>query len=395
MSILSIKEIEHNADFERLGSEWNGLLSQSESDTVFLTWEWLSTWWRIYGSGKKLRVITAVDENGDLVAIAPLYQRFRKACPGLTIREVRFLGTGEDVSPDYLDIIVKRGWEAAAPRAILQHLVNEGGWVLLNLTDIPAGSVSSSFLQHSAMDLGLKTFVSECAICPYIELPSDWESYLGGLGSSSRDNLKRRTKNLEKRYMTRHVIWQSTDGLDVAMDKLAELHTTRWESKTDRHGFSTEKYREFHKAVARSFAEKGWLQLSGLELDGRIAGMYYEYRYNNKLYYYQAGFNPAYADLSPGLVLRGYIIRKAIAEGLTEIDLLKGAYEHKYRWTTTDRRTMRFEVANRTLGGRMFGVIFMCKQAIKAMIKGRVTARLRSVNGKAMGAGPGKVPRDQ
>ena len=33
----------------RLRDEWNDLLRRSRFDTVFLTWEWQSTWWQHLG----------------------------------------------------------------------------------------------------------------------------------------------------------------------------------------------------------------------------------------------------------------------------------------------------------------------------------------------------------
>ena len=40
--------------FSDLKAEWNDLLHQSTSDTIFCTWEWQSTWWNTYQAGDLL-----------------------------------------------------------------------------------------------------------------------------------------------------------------------------------------------------------------------------------------------------------------------------------------------------------------------------------------------------
>src|SRR5512143_877377 len=99
----------------------------------------------------------------------------------------------------------------------------------------------------------------------------------------------------------RYFLWQDTETLTSAMELLAALHSRRWEEKGTSRSFSTPQYNAFHKAVALDFARKGWLNLSCLELDGEIVGMFYDYRYGNKIYYYQAGFDPEFSRYSPGL----------------------------------------------------------------------------------------------
>src|SRR5438874_13150382 len=38
------------ARLSTLDGEWDELLARSASDTVFLTWDWLRTWYEVYGA---------------------------------------------------------------------------------------------------------------------------------------------------------------------------------------------------------------------------------------------------------------------------------------------------------------------------------------------------------
>ena len=52
-------------------AQWEKLLSDCQTDIVYLTWEWQRTWWEVFQPGELLLI--AVERNGELVAIAPLY----------------------------------------------------------------------------------------------------------------------------------------------------------------------------------------------------------------------------------------------------------------------------------------------------------------------------------
>jgi hypothetical protein len=367
--MLLIEEIGDTIRLRSLTNKWNNILSQSESDNIFLTWEWVFNWWQVYGAGKKLRVLVLRDPDEAIVAIAPFYVRAKKILGGLSINEIRFLGTGEDVSPDYLDFIIKKGFENEAINVFIKYLAVKNGWHIINLTDMLSTSFNVKILQKVAADNRLVVESSERATCPYIQLLPDWEEYIGGLSKNMRYNIKRRRQNLEKTFKTRYFIWQDIGGLDYAMERLSFLHKKRWEQKGGKHGFSSEEYNAFHQAVAREFAMKGWLQLSCLELDGEIVGILYDYRYGNKIYYYQGGFDPSLYKYSLGVVLRAYVIQKAIENGIKEIDLLKGGYDHKYMWTEHDRHTINLMIGNNTFRSKTFFFDTIRKPQIKAAIK--------------------------
>src|SRR5712692_8540819 len=98
---MEIQRIEDVEAFRRLRTEWNDLLAASDADCVFLTWEWLFTWWKHFGAGLRLAIL-AVRDRGELVGIAPLALRRRLGFPVL-----EFLGSGL-VGSDYVDVIVRR-----------------------------------------------------------------------------------------------------------------------------------------------------------------------------------------------------------------------------------------------------------------------------------------------
>ena len=91
-------------------------LSRSRFDTIFLTWEWQSTWWRHLGAQRGPLYLLAAREAGRLIGILPLYLSQADDVHCLTV-----VGCVE-VS-DYLDLIIEAGQEDAVYDAFLSWLI--------------------------------------------------------------------------------------------------------------------------------------------------------------------------------------------------------------------------------------------------------------------------------
>ena len=89
-SRLTLERVEHAGGLAALREEWNELLAASAADGLFLTWEWLSHWWRHLSAGRRLS-LTLVRAGGELVAIAPLAVRRRRVAGLLPVRSLEFL----------------------------------------------------------------------------------------------------------------------------------------------------------------------------------------------------------------------------------------------------------------------------------------------------------------
>src|SRR5271169_3814835 len=82
---------------------WNGLLSQSGANTIFLTWEWLFSWGESFLDARRSIFIVMVYKDDELVGIAPWYiQHLKRGV--IIVKQVQFLGA-PDAGSDYLDVI--------------------------------------------------------------------------------------------------------------------------------------------------------------------------------------------------------------------------------------------------------------------------------------------------
>jgi CelD/BcsL family acetyltransferase involved in cellulose biosynthesis len=160
--------------------EWNDLLHRSCCDTLFLTWEWQSTWWKHLGEGDLVLLGFRADDDGRLVGIAPLFAAQDQS--GKTI--VHGVGC-RDVS-DYLDLIIERGQEDLVYEALLDYLGEEAAWDIVDLCNIPQDSLTFVRLRELAEARGYQTLVEVEDVCPIIDLPSTWDDYLMMLSKKQR-----------------------------------------------------------------------------------------------------------------------------------------------------------------------------------------------------------------
>ena len=108
---------------------------------------------------------------------------------------------------------------------------------------------------------------------------------------------------------------------------LLDLHAARWGS-----GTFAPSVRAFHTDFAARAAERGWLRLHTLEVDGRPAAVLYGWRLGTRAFAYSQAFDPAYARDAVGVSLLATAVERAAAEGCTRFDMLRGDEPHKQRF---------------------------------------------------------------
>ena len=182
--------------FSALRGEWDSLLRDSASVSLFLTWEWLHSWWTHLGGSSQLRML-AVRAGKELIAIAP-FQMTSNGVAHLSCLEM--LGTGEAGS-DYLDLIIRRGWERESLGAIERFIRSQN--TTLRLAHLGRAALA----EHLADRLdshGWTRSTTAGGTCPYIPLCGHtWDSYLATLGASHRANVRRRIRALQQKFDVR------------------------------------------------------------------------------------------------------------------------------------------------------------------------------------------------
>lgn len=298
---------------ERLRAPWSELVASARDATPFQTWEWHSLWWRWFG-GRKRPWIVALFEGRDLVGLAPC------CVTRGPWKALRWIGTG---TSDYLQPIARPGYESEVAFAFWDAVRDARSFDLADLHQLretqPLAAVASG-----------GTLIEQ-ARCLVLDLPASFDQYLAGLSKSLRYDVRRleRAEFAEGRARVRFV---GSDEVQAGMEVLLATHGKRWRDRGLPGAFVGKRTRGFHGEWAECAARQGWLWLGVLELDGAPKGAIYAMAMGRSCYFYQCGFDPEAKSLSPGTLLVASTIRRAIEEGLSAFDFLRGDEPYKRRW---------------------------------------------------------------
>jgi CelD/BcsL family acetyltransferase involved in cellulose biosynthesis len=315
--------------FDALRDQWNDLLAHSHSNTLFLTWQWQTTWWRCLGQGD-LYLLTWF-EAGRLVGIAPLYLHDDDA------GRRRFDLVGCVEVSDYLDLIVEAGREEVVFGALLDWLASDAcpPWDVCGLCNLPETSLTHRRLPELAAGRGWAAVTTLEDVCPLILLPSSFEEYLqNNLSKKQRHEVRRKLRRIEEEAAVRCLVVDGASDLSQEIDAFVRLHRL---SKQEKLGFMTEEMEAFFRAAIQTLHDAGWLYLAFIEVNGARAAAMLSFVYDGRLLVYNSGYDPeSYAELSPGIVLTTRIIEDAIGRGLRVFDFLQGNEVYKYRFGAQD-----------------------------------------------------------
>lgn len=328
----------------------------------FNTFEWIINWWKYFGYGKKLWVLLIHD--GQLpIGIAPFMVTFGEK--GLPVRRIKFIGSNNS---DYLDFVVRRGYESqfyANLVSFLERKINP--FTVLDLEHLPERSEIFPFIMGSSLyyDYDVQD------ICPYIELPSDWDEYIGSLDGKFRRNLNYETRRFFKDYNGIFSYIADADMLDTSMDRLIELHQERWRKRHMPGAFYSKKIRDFHKDVAHAMLLKGALSLYELKNGEKIVSSLLSYHIGRKRYYYISGYDLEYSKRSVGTITLGLAVKSSIEDGDEIFDFLRGDEEYKKNWTSLKKKNMRLVASYPSIAGKLYSYYIIAENKLVRKIKDR------------------------
>ena len=319
------------ADFDRLESlepEWRHLAV--ERGNGFLTPEWFRAWLAHYGGEHEPYVPILRDPGGSLRGLLPLALS-RSGHP----RVCRIAGAnlGDRFHP-----VCEPGHEpevaGAAGEALAEAPVP---WSVISLDHIQVDEPWIAALGE-ATGRRLSTRSRIAAPMPLIEISrhEGWEDYLATRSSNFRQQVRRFGRRAARETELRIRRTEAASEVESDMRIFFDLHDRRFGGRGG-SSLSAERARSFHLDFAKAALEEGWLRLWFLELDGHPAAAWYGWRLGDRYSYYNSGFDPEFASLSPGLVLISAVIESAFEEGAGEFDFLLGQESYKYRFADRER----------------------------------------------------------
>jgi CelD/BcsL family acetyltransferase involved in cellulose biosynthesis len=336
--MIRVNKIETTEGFANLRDDWSKLLETSQVKSGFLTWEWLFTWWEIFGKGNKLFLFT-VWQDDRLVGIAPLMKTTRFKW-GIPLRRLTNIG-GSDC--DITSFIVASDDDEANSALCSATMETMNSWDLFEMRETPIETFNS-LLKYGCIPLSTFLIRSENTPHLFIPIDRDWDSFYKAQKQNLRNKHRKVFSRIEREGKT--VKFLKLMGEEITEDHIEEIY------KINEFGHFPEKYRSqeiqnFHHSLVARMRETGSLNLTFLFLDEKPVA--YEYGFITSNFYeaWRMGFDTRYSDYSPGALLTLRTIEDMFNRKLKEVDLLRGLEGYKRNWLVQERMYTHFRIIRR------------------------------------------------
>jgi CelD/BcsL family acetyltransferase involved in cellulose biosynthesis len=299
---------------KNLGTFYSPQNNRLRWPSIFTLPDWMASWWRVFGAGYEEQVLI-VQENDEIIGIAPL-----KLKDGVT----SFIG--DNSVCDYLDFIVVPGKEGTFSRAFLDYLIGHGVKSMV-LETLRPESIAGHEVLEAAQRFGKSTTSLQIDVSFEMELPATWEGYLDSLAAKQRREIERKMRQIETVAEVHSHVFRNAE---VGETELATFFQMMGDSRRDKAQFLTTGTRDFFKNIVDATSAYGILRLAYLKVGKASVAAILYFEYDDRIYLYNSGYLPQYADMSVGLVSKLLCIKNAImAHCVSTFDFLKGSEAYK------------------------------------------------------------------
>lgn len=340
---MQVEVVRDLSALRELQPDWTRVYAADPEAQFFLSWPWMS---KRLARREGWGVLVARPSAGaPPVALFPIGPVTRLDDDGLTYREITMAGRG---AADYTGFICLPEHEEAAGRAFAADLLRRQ-WRQLSLECLRASPqrmrgliepLTAAGLEIERESMVMSSGVDN-AICPYADLPGDWDRYLAQLSANTRQRLRRLLRAVDG--TTLRITHADANTIARDIEILLWMWSARWAHQKGPylHGIISSSREELHDAFAG-----GTLCLPILWHDDvPVAANACMLDHDRREVLFQLGARvPAAEHLSPGVLLHAHTIRAAIAQGFRRYDFMRGDEPYKYSFATGERRIESFAV---------------------------------------------------
>lgn len=315
-----------------IAEEWDELADRTGAPP-FVRPGWTSAWWTAFGGGRL--EILALRRDSRLAAAVALKRVGR-------------------------NLAVTANWHTPASDVLAED-ASAAGELADAVFALPSRRVTLVFADPSSPILaaccasaraaGFHSVVRPRERSPFVEIDGGFAGYEHSIDRSLRANLRRRRRRLEEQGVLEIDLVEGGTRLDGALVDGFSVEGSGWKTERGTAIASHASTRRFYTDIARWAAERGWLQLAFLRLEGRPLAFHYNLLHGGVLFHLKGGYDPSFARYSPSKLLHHEMISRAFEAGLQSYEFLGDDEPWKQEWTATFRERRLLEAFSSTPGG--------------------------------------------
>jgi len=338
----TIERIDTIDQITPLKSEWNNLLERSETNIIFLTFEWIFDWWKCFGKEKELFILL-VKDNEKLVGIAPLMITTLNL--GIKIKKIEFIGTPLS---NYCDFIISEKCEDKRDvlRSIYDYLLKEkDSWDIISLKEIPEVSSTLTISEEILKSSNILFSIFPDNISPTIIFEESERKEIEK--KLNKRDIRRKLKSLNKIGTLEYDHCKNANEAMILLDTFFQYHINRWKSTSTPSMFEDKRYKTFYRELVKSLLPKKWVDLSFLRFNEEPIALQFGFVYNNKYEGYTHTYDKSYVKYSPGGILLILNIENYFSKNFREFDLGRGDDSYKFRFSNIIKKNYKISIYKR------------------------------------------------
>jgi len=324
--VISLAVLGSHDAVHAIREEWDALADDAPGATPFQRPAWSIGWMQSMEIAAPL--LLAVRSGRDLVGLVPAFSW------GLAGRTLSLLGAG---ASDHLDVLAAGGFERDTLDAMRTWMDDaRERWDQCAFDEIGP----SALLRELGVPRGARAIIEPQSVCPVLRAgdgASSFERVVPRAQAARWRKARRRAERMGSVELRR----ADRDDPHGALQTLFALHAKRWTQRHQPGAIGDARIRRLHEQAAAAFAARGALRLYAVRIATRVAGMVYGFRERHRLHLYMQGIEPELDHASPGTLAVGFAIEDALAEGVREVDFLRGGEPYKYEWGALDEPNAR------------------------------------------------------
>lgn len=349
---MRVEIIEGNEAIQRLRPQWDAIYDADPEAQFFLSWSWMNGYNGPWDRDAFILAARPDVEGAGYVALLPLRMRTKERRNTEFVNEINLAG---NYVSDYCGFLCRAGFEEEALPALAAKL-QEVNWRRLRLEYFSASTRRAElFLGGFSPDTfttGQQNLVNpdgiDNGICPSVALPEDFDRFLETkVSSNTRQKIRRFLRQVESSDAYR-ITHATADTFGRDLEAMLALWTARWGARKGKRlpAILSATRRVLQRAFSAGtlFMPVLWhgdraICLLAILVDDR------KKTYN----FYIGGRDEDFKGPPTGLVLHGYAIRHAIANGITKYDFLRGNEPYKYSFGCEEMRLRSLFLTTKSL----------------------------------------------
>jgi len=345
--MLSIVRISDYREFKNYREKWDNLLSRSNADNIFLTYEWIDACIRHFFNKEVLLILNIFNDNR-LIGIAPLMIK-RDRYFGLPVKTICFIGTGIS---DRMDFILEDNREELVA-FIMDYLMGiRSEWDFIDTEEIPDQTGTIQAMEKYIAKKRFMNIFGPSKKSFYITMNSAEENACQGFSKK----FHRKLKKVNNKRQDLNLTFERYVGGGISEEKVFSefnaIENRSWKGEERSGIFSKPASLDFHREIFSKFSKDGRLDLSILNLDARPIAYMYNYLYGKRSYSYSIAYDKKHFNISPGTLLMLWALSDSSSRDILEFDFARGEGDWKTRFTRDFRLHNRVRIFKNTAYSR-------------------------------------------